>query len=76
MRQRHFARLCRACDAPMARQEDSCWRCGVTWSEQIHAARSGVSAPASTERAEPGRLAAVAVAVPVGSRDGQLTGVR
>jgi hypothetical protein len=29
MRDRHFPRLCRACRAPMARQEDTCWRCGT-----------------------------------------------
>ena len=27
MRDRHFPRLCRSCNGPMARQEDSCWRC-------------------------------------------------
>ena len=31
MRDRHIPRLCRACHAPMARQEDSCWRCGEHW---------------------------------------------
>jgi hypothetical protein len=31
MRGRHFPRLCRSCDAPMAGQEDSCWRCGAAW---------------------------------------------
>ena len=31
MRERHFPRICRACRAPMARQEDSCWRCGAPW---------------------------------------------
>jgi predicted amidophosphoribosyltransferase len=31
MRNRHFPRLCRACDAPMAGQEDECWRCGAQW---------------------------------------------
>ena len=31
MRERHFPRLCRHCRAPMARQEDSCWRCGTPW---------------------------------------------
>jgi hypothetical protein len=31
MRERHFPRLCRSCDAPMARQEDSCWRCEAAW---------------------------------------------
>jgi hypothetical protein len=29
MRERHFPRVCRACRAPMARQEDICWRCGA-----------------------------------------------
>ena len=32
MRDRHFPRLCRSCTAPMARQQDACWRCGVEWS--------------------------------------------
>jgi predicted amidophosphoribosyltransferase len=39
MRDRHFPRLCRTCDAPMSRQEDTCWRCGAAWStadEQVH----------------------------------------
>ena len=31
MRERHFPRVCRACEAPMARQEDTCWRCGTQW---------------------------------------------
>ena|SRR5215218_10150394 len=31
MRERHFPRLCRSCRAPMARQEDACWRCGAPW---------------------------------------------
>ena len=31
MRNRHFPRLCRACEAPMARQDDMCRRCGVHW---------------------------------------------
>jgi hypothetical protein len=32
MRERHFPRVCRACRAPMARQADTCWRCGAPWS--------------------------------------------
>jgi hypothetical protein len=32
MRERHLPRLCRICQAPMARQEDRCWRCGTRWS--------------------------------------------
>jgi hypothetical protein len=31
MRDRHLPRLCRSCDAPMAGQEDSCWKCGAGW---------------------------------------------
>ena len=31
MRERHFPRLCRCCDAPMARQEDTCWSCEAAW---------------------------------------------
>jgi hypothetical protein len=31
MRERHFPRVCRFCQAPMARQEDPCWRCGARW---------------------------------------------
>ena len=31
MRSRHFPRLCRSCDAPMARQEDTCWSCEAAW---------------------------------------------
>ena len=31
MRDRHVARLCRSCQAPMARQETACWRCGAQW---------------------------------------------
>src|SRR5689334_3980989 len=31
MRERHFPRVCRSCDAPMARQEDTCWSCEAAW---------------------------------------------
>ena len=34
MRDRHFPRLCRSGDAPMARQEDSCWRCEADWDDR------------------------------------------
>lgn len=34
MRDRHFPRLCRSCQAPMARQEDACWRCGTDWATE------------------------------------------
>src|SRR5688500_1227610 len=31
MRDRHFPRVCGSCQAPMARQEDTCWGCGARW---------------------------------------------
>src|SRR3954454_2792494 len=34
MRDRHRPRLCRSCQAPMARQEDLCWRCGTDWASE------------------------------------------
>jgi hypothetical protein len=34
MRDRHIPRLCHSCGAPMARQEDSCWRCGTRWASE------------------------------------------
>lgn len=34
MRNRHFPRVCGHCHAPMARQEDACWRCGTQWASE------------------------------------------
>jgi predicted amidophosphoribosyltransferase len=34
MRQRHFPRVCRSCQAPLARQEDTCWHCGAQWASE------------------------------------------
>ena len=34
MRERHFPRVCRSCSAPMACQEDTCWRCGTQWASE------------------------------------------
>jgi hypothetical protein len=34
MRDRHLPRLCRSCRGPMARQEDTCWRCGARWAAE------------------------------------------
>jgi hypothetical protein len=34
MRERHFPRVCRSCHAPVARQEDTCWRCGAGWASE------------------------------------------
>jgi hypothetical protein len=36
MRDRHHARLCNSCRAPIARTEDACWRCGTPWAEDGH----------------------------------------
>jgi predicted amidophosphoribosyltransferase len=38
-RERHFPRLCDACQAPMAVQEDNCWHCGAMWGAS-HPAKS------------------------------------
>ena len=46
IRDRHHPRLCRTCQAPMARQETSCWRCGA-------ACEAGPATPAA---APPERL--------------------
>ena len=34
MRNRHIPRLCGNCQAPMAGDEDTCWRCGVEWDSE------------------------------------------
>jgi hypothetical protein len=34
MRDRHLPRLRRSCRGPMARQEDTCWRCGARWAAE------------------------------------------
>src|SRR3954451_1548921 len=54
MRDRHVARLCRSCQAPIARQEDSCWRCGAQWASE--------DVPPTTLRAIAGGLLAYPVA--------------
>jgi hypothetical protein len=74
MRERHFPRVCRSCSAPMARQEDTCWRCGTQWTSEdapqttltvIAGGRRGVAdARLDTDRwtNEGGRVAAEAAA--------------
>ena len=52
MRDRHVPRVCRVCHAPMARQEDSCWRCGTPWAPE--------AAPRTTSRPLPAALPAAA----------------
>ena len=34
MTDRHIPRLCRCCQAPMARRDASCWRCGAQWASE------------------------------------------
>jgi hypothetical protein len=34
MRNRHIARVCRHCQAPMASGAATCWRCGVAWATE------------------------------------------
>ena len=34
MRDRHLSRLCGSCQAPLARQENACWRCGTNWATE------------------------------------------
>jgi hypothetical protein len=34
MRQRHIPRLCQSCGGPMARQAETCWRCGTQWAAE------------------------------------------
>jgi predicted amidophosphoribosyltransferase len=48
MRDRHFPRLCRHCHAPMARQQDECWRCGTQWASEDQPATALRAVPAAT----------------------------
>ena len=34
MRQRHNPRLCQSCGGPLARQAQTCWRCGTRWAAE------------------------------------------
>jgi hypothetical protein len=61
MRQRHIPRVCRACHAPMARQEDTCWRCGTRWaSEDAPRTKLTVIAGGAHVDERPGQAIAVA----------------
>ena len=48
MRGRHFPRLCRSCDAPLARKDDACWRCHAAWVDHEDSDAPPVSAGTST----------------------------
>jgi hypothetical protein len=47
MRDRHLPRLCSACHGPMARQQDTCWRCGAPWAAAQKAPRTLRLVPAA-----------------------------
>jgi predicted amidophosphoribosyltransferase len=56
MRERHFPRVCRSCNGPMPRQEDTCWRCGIQWASEdgprpaLRVIAGGASAPVADAR--------------------------
>ena len=66
MRDRHVPRLCRSCQAPMARQEAACWRCGTRWADEdvpgttLHL----ITEEAASDAPEPEFDAAIVGAVP------------
>ena len=68
MRNRHEARLCRACERPLARQEAACWSCGTRWADEqappLRLIRGGRRPDAVRGVALPVDVA-VAVALPV-----------
>ena len=47
MRDRHLPRVCRVCHAPLARQEDTCWRCGTEWTSEDAPRTTSYSRPAA-----------------------------
>ena len=62
MRNRHMARVCGNCQAPMASGEDTCWRCGVAWAPAVQPpARLRLVTPIAPE-AQPLPQVAAAVA--------------
>jgi predicted amidophosphoribosyltransferase len=60
MRDRHFPRLCRTCDAPMARQADTCWHCGAQWVDKHETTGNSPAAPVAADDARASRVAALA----------------
>jgi predicted amidophosphoribosyltransferase len=61
MRDRHFPRVCSSCRAPMARQEDTCWRCGTQWASE-DGPRTTLTLIAGGAQTEARPAAAIAVA--------------
>ena len=62
MRNRHMARVCRTCQAPMASGEDTCWRCGAVWAEDPPAATLRLVEPLPADVPVPQPTAAQAAA--------------
>jgi hypothetical protein len=62
MRNRHFPRVCLSCQAPMARQEATCWHCGTEWAAEDAPQRAlrvvPGEAPTHLAVASPPRIAA------------------
>ena len=67
MRNRHFPRLCGSCRAPMARQEETCWRCGARWVSE-DAPRTALRVIAG---GAPARGVTVEAAAPLGAAVGR-----
>ncbi len=64
MRERHLPRSCSSCRAPMARQEDMCWRCGTRWASEGQPRTTLTLIPGGAQpEDQPDRAIAVAVAV-------------
>jgi hypothetical protein len=72
MRDRHFPRLCRTCDAPMARQEDTGWKSGAAW-DQRRATRKllRVIGSRAAERTESGHQPLIAAGITIRARVAQ-----
>ncbi len=66
MRNRHMARVCRNCQAPLACGDDPCWRCGVEWAaEGAPPAKLRLVAPGPPDpQPALGKVAAAAVSLP------------
>jgi hypothetical protein len=60
MRDRHLPRLCRACHGPMARQQDTCWRCGAPWASEHEAPKTLRLVPAAPTVTDDNAAAAAA----------------
>ena len=56
MRDRHVPRLCPSCRAPMARQEELCWKCGADWLPEIQPPRTPERVRGASEHVTAARL--------------------